>query len=391
MQPLGIMIRSFQGLEGLEAIREAWEEITAGMGCKHFFHLWEWHYSYLKWLETDPAAVHFFLFSDNRGPLAVIPLRSTQISLGGVKLKAFSFPSHDHLSLCDLIAREEMLERPLLRFLQEELRDRGEAWDVILLRHLLADSAAGKVARHSGALYLPRPDGGCDIIDLDGTYRNYIAGLSKNFRRSLKRAEQSLEELTDVRVCFIGGGRELEEAFRNFTEVEASGWKGGGGTGTAIALQPGLASFYREVAQLFAALGKVSVNTLAVDGKCVAAQFCLSMDDRVYILKIGYDEAYKRQAPGKHLMDLFIRRCMADGAVAGINLVTDAAWHADWNPRTVPKEDLILFNSTPRGLFAYGLLRGHATLRRLYGEYLKPHLPSRLREELGGHSLRLLP
>jgi hypothetical protein len=374
-------------MEGLESLRNTWEEVVSGMDHRHFFHLWGWHHSYLQCLETNPNNPLFFLFTKGKTPVAIFPLQFTNISLGGLKLRTLAFPSHSHLPLCDLICHRDALHLPLFQLLREYLRNQNKSWDLIQLPHLLEDASAIQVINnHPPSRFILKHEGRCDFMDTTGTYESFLSGLSKNFRRSLKRARQYLDELPGVEFTFTQNGLELEDKFWAFIEVEASGWKGALGIGTAIKLHPNLQCFYRTLTHTLSASGKVSINTLTADGKCIAAQFCILLDDTAYILKIGYDEGYKRYAPGNLLVDLFLKKCMENRTIDRINLITDAEWHEDWKPKSYDKSIFYLFNATPAGFIGYVILRSYPILKKHYQAYIKSRLSNRIQEWIGRRS-----
>jgi hypothetical protein len=220
-------------------------------------------------------------------------------------------------------------------------------------------------------------------MDATGTYESFLSGLSRNFRRNLKRARQYLDELPGVDFAFTSNGPELEEKLDAFMDVEASGWKGALGSGTAIKLHPSLRCFYRTLTHSLSACGRVSINTLTANGRCIAAQFCIMLDHTAYILKIGYDEGYKRYAPGNLLIDLFLKRGMADCTIESINLITDAEWHLDWRPKAYGKSNLYLFNATPAGYFGFVILKSYRMLKKQYQAHIQPHLSQRIQEWIG--------
>ncbi len=375
----GIGITVFNGIKGLDSLQSSWDQVLANIKQRHFFHLRQWHQSYLACLEQKPDNFLFFLFSKGQMPLAIFPLALTTFAVGGIRLKALSLPSHEHVLLGDLIWRDDALNLPLFKLLGQYLKKQGIAWDIILLPHLLEDSCVLKAIEKSPPpRFLVRQEGGCDYTITKGaTYETYLSGLSKNFRRSLKRAAQYLDQLPSCsyRFSFTQGGPEMEKRLNDFFAVEASGWKGASGTKTAIKLRPELVNFYRNLTQTFTSSGRVLISTLDVDDKCVAAQFCLLVEDTAYMLKIGYDEGYSRYAPGKLLTERFIKKCIADPAIERINYITDASWHADWAPKTYRKSICYIYNSSPAGLLAYGFMK-------FYGTHIKKLLPKWLQERI---------
>jgi len=374
-------------MEGFESLRNTWEDVVSGMESRRFFHLWEWYHSYLICLESDPNAMMFFLFKKGKTPVAIFPLQFTKISLGSLKLKALAFPSHSHLLLCDLICHRNALHLPLFHLLREYLRNQNQSWDLVQLPHLLEDACAIQLIHNRPpARFLLRHEGRCDFMVTTGTYDSFLSGISRNLRRNIKRAKQSLDELPGVEFTFTHNGPELEAKLDAFMDVEASGWKGALASGTAIKLHPNLQCFYRMLTRTLSASGKVSINTLTADGKCIAAQFCILLDNTAYVLKIGYDEGYKRYSPGNLLVDLLVKRGIEDGTIESINLVTDAEWHVDWRPNAYDKSTLYLFNATPAGLIGYAILKSYPILKKQYQAYIEPHLPTWIQEWVERHS-----
>ncbi len=382
-----VFITHFQGMEGLESLRDAWNEIVSGMTRRHFFHLWEWHYSYLKCLDPDPRSFLYFLFTKGKTPIAVFPLRATKIFLGGMPFKALTSPSHNHMLLGDVICNRDALHLPLFQLLSKYLRNQKKPWDLIQLFRLLEDACAVQVIqKHPPAMFVQTHDGCCDVIDTTGEYASFVSGLSKNFKRSLKRAKQHLDKLPGVQFNFTCNGPALEEKLDTFMDVEASGWKGALGSGTAIKLHPNLRCFYRMLARTLSDSRSISINTLTADGKCIAAQFCILMDNTAYIVKIGFDEDYKRYAPGNLLVNRFIKKSIEDCTIESINLLTDAEWHMDWRPKSYDKSTLYIYNTTPAGRIGFLMLKSYPLLKKYYTVYIQPHLSRRIQEKIGGLS-----
>ena len=379
-----VSITVFQGMEGLESLRDTWNEIVSGMTRRHFFHLWEWHYSYLKCLEPDPRSFMYFLFMKEKTPVAIFPLHVTKTSIGGLQLKTLASPSHKHMVLGDIICKKDALHLPLFNILSGYLRNQKKSWDLIQLFRLLEDAGAIQVIQaHPPSMFLLTHDLRCDFIDTGGDYESLVSGLSKNFRRSLKRAKQHLDQLPKVELTITHNGPALAEKLDTFMDVEASGWKGSLGSGTAIKLHANLKCFYRTLTSTLFACGKVSINTLTVHGQCIAAQYCILLDNTAYILKIGYDEDYKRCAPGNMLLELFMKKSIEDRTINTINLITDAEWHADWKPGSYEKHTLYIFNATPAGLLGFVILKAHPILKKYYEAYIQPHLPRGIQEKIG--------
>lgn len=388
-----ITIEVFQGIDGLEALRSSWEEIVMNISSsRRFFHNWQWHMSHLKCLVPEPDSIHFFLFTKEKTPMAILPLQENLISVSGRKMKSLTFPQHSHVSICDLICHREALFLPLFHLLCEYLKYHGYSWDMILIPHILEDSCAIRVLRdHRPPLFILRNEGVCNYLDASVKYETYASGLNRNFRKSLKRTVKLINQMNDAVFHIARNGPELKEGFKNFLDVEASGWKGAHGTASAIKLNPDLFSFYLELIALFSDRGQISIATLKAEGKCVAALFSILVDRTEYILKIGYDEDFKRLSPGNYLHDSFIRYCMADHSIKEVNYVTGPEWLAHWKPLALKKSELYIFRGSVSGIIGFTHLKMIEILQKIYQAHVKPRLSERIQKLIGKVYLKLTP
>jgi CelD/BcsL family acetyltransferase involved in cellulose biosynthesis len=122
--------------------------------------------------------------------------------------------------------------------------------------------------------------------------------------------------------------RELERGFA----VEGSGWKGR--EGTAIVSHPETERFYRAIAAAFAARGELVCSSLELDGRMIAWDLSLLHARRVFLLKTGYDEEFRRFAPGLVLRLSVVEDCFARGLDAH-----ELLGHVDdWKPKFATTE-----------------------------------------------------
>jgi CelD/BcsL family acetyltransferase involved in cellulose biosynthesis len=85
-----------------------------------------------------------------------------------------------------------------------------------------------------------------------------------------------------------------------FLEIEKSGWKGE--QGTALASRAEDATFFREMCERFARSGRVELRSLElVDGGTLAMSCRLTAGDGTFCFKVGFDEAYRKYAPGNQI------------------------------------------------------------------------------------------
>ncbi len=173
-------------------------------------------------------------------------------------------------------------------------------------------------------------DGGAmPRIALDESWRTPEAKLNSRRRSDLRRMGRIAAELGNVSFeidCPSSDiiERRLDEAF----EVEAAGWKGR--SGTAILKDGAKQAFYRSYARKMAGSGQLRLCFMRIDGRPVAMQIAVVLNNAFWLLKIGYDENARRCSPGNLLM----RETIAYAAGAGLTgyefLGKEAEWTRLW-------------------------------------------------------------
>lgn len=124
------------------------------------------------------------------------------------------------------------------------------------------------------------------------------AKLSKGRARELRRLRRQLSEHLDAPLEVhdrSGDG----EAIEGFLRAEANGWKGR--EGTAFALRPDYADFFRDVCARFAAAGRLQLLVLSAGDVDLAWKVNFTAGDTVYCFKIAYAEEWARFSPGIQL------------------------------------------------------------------------------------------
>jgi hypothetical protein len=154
----------------------------------------------------------------------------------------------------------------------------------------------------------------------------FNAGRRSDFRRAQRRAHEAGGLAFEVHAPQTGA--ELESLLDQAYAVEARSWKGQGGT--ALAKDPTLGPFYRDLSRCAAAQGLLRLCFLRIGGQPAAMQLALQADQRFWLMKIGYDPAYARCSPGQLLMLHTIGHAAAQGLASYEMLGSAAPWTAGW-------------------------------------------------------------
>ncbi len=363
-----------RGAKALPDLRAHWLRITSEMAHKRFFHLYPWHASYFGALEHDLSAMSVLVVNDGPVPAGVIPLKRDRREFYGIRLAVLELPRHVHVPLSDIVLSDRLRERDVAGAVRAFLSESRLEWDVLAFTNVLEDSCAFALAPDD-PYRVALPTRRCDYLVKPASYDKFAKTLSKNFRANLRKARNKLSRFKGegrVQCLSVRDPGQLEWAFDEFLRVEASGWKGEAGTRSAIQFSQRLRQYYHSLLTGFAELDGYEINLLRLDKRSIGAQFCLRTGDTNYLLKIGYDEAYAKYAPGNMLLEWLLKRGN-DAQIRQINLVTDTAWHAGWAPASYQVYNVYLFNPrSSRARFVHKLMKLRSALTPVYERCVKP-------------------
>lgn len=375
-------IIEYRGRPGLEQLEADWRRLYAAMPTRSRYHAYEAQLAYLINLCEAPALARYLALTDGDSVRAICPLEAVNDRSLRLPLGAWALPSHPHWIATDVVAPEGEARLALLPIVVGFLRkhaDRrgllvlGPAPETSTLWQGLRGVAPGKYRTH-----LATPS---NFFDCSTPYDQLMERLSKHFRRNLRAHRNKLQALGEVRLVNVVGQEGLETELETFLAVEVSGWKGQAGAGSAIRLHPNLVAFYGDLTRtMLGPEDRCEINSLYVEGRCVASQFCVRTGVEYTILKIAYDETFARFGPGQLLFERTLERCCADPGIDRLDLVSDASWFRDWQTQRTPMQQahVAIDRWSGRPLvalvgFRYGLAR--RIVRKLRGPEGARHLP----------------
>lgn len=248
-------------------------------------------------------------------------------------------PTNWHTPSFALLAVDEAAERDLA----EALFARGA--HRVTLRFVPAErlGPCRDAATRAGHRVLEHTVERSPYITSGGDWEGYARRLDPKMRRELRRRRRLLQRTGALTVEVLDGTERLDALLDEGFAVEAAGWKGA--RETAIASHPATERFYREVAAWAASRRWLRLAFLRLDWRPLAFDFAIETGGVHYLLKTGYDPAFRATAPGKLLRDEMIRRAFAGSASSYEFLGADDAWKLEWTDR---RRDLRRLDAFPR-------------------------------------------
>lgn len=164
-----------------------------------------------------------------------------------------------------------------------------------------------------------------DVVQIDGTWQQYLAGRSRNHRRHLRRSMDRAAEQGGVALecCHELPLDQIEPRLRECFEIERSGWKGR--SGSAVLNVPAAWRFYVCQARQLARWGEFRLHTLVHAKRPIAFEYGWQTKGVYCTPKVGYDERLAPFSPGQLLRWLLLEHFFTTGETAAIDFLGPAS------------------------------------------------------------------
>ena len=344
------------GLEGLKSLEASWRELTSRLARRCFYHEYDWFRSRLECL-ADPRAEPIFVLASlpDKTPVAIFPLLHARTRKGWMALSSLQIFWPCDMDINDFIMDNSQIDTDLIDLLIRHLRRQGRPhFDLLELQNIPEESAISDAMKsHSRPLTVTVRVHCSKYIALGKTYDETTRSLSGKFKRNLRRELNNLVKSGEIEYAFFNDAADLEKAYETFLCVEENSWKGPDGTGTAVILNEKQTNFYRELVSRFTRTNQCRIDVMTVSGKPVAVQLGIISGSTLNLLKIAYDKAYKRLAPGVLLLNKTLEIYSGHQQIKYISFITGARWNDDWAPLVNKVYNHSIYQLTPAGLYGY--------------------------------------
>lgn len=192
----------------------------------------------------------------------------------------------------------------------------------------------------------------------------FMTALPGKLRYDIKRARTRATAKGHITFDIVKPSvSDVDSLFEQFVAVEASGWKGR--QQSALASRSALHFFFKCYAQAAAALRILRFFLLRIGNTTVAGQLAVEVYDRLWILKIGYDETFAHCSPGLLSTSLAIEYALKRGLRSYEFLGSAESWEERWRPESREHRVLIFYPRTLKGCVVASVDMAHAAWRSL--------------------------
>jgi CelD/BcsL family acetyltransferase involved in cellulose biosynthesis len=306
-------IREINDLEHLAEYRSTWNHLLQRTPGASFFQSLDWLEVYWRHFGAGRRLRVLMALSGGR-TIGILPLvvQPEPTRVGSVRV--LTYPLHDWGSFYGPIGPEP---GATLRAGVEYLVQSRREWDVLELRWI--DSSSPDCARTRQAMQaagLQAYETVWDrtaVVDLVGTWDQYLASRPAKWRTNLRRQERRVQSQGPVSYLrhrplgeTQGDGDPRWDLYDACEEIARRSWQGASTTGTTLSHES-IRPYLREAHAAAARAGAVDLNLLLLDGRPAAFAYNYSWRGRVNGLRAGYDAALSRRGVGTVLLAWAIR------------------------------------------------------------------------------------
>ncbi|HEX6961260.1 MAG TPA: GNAT family N-acetyltransferase [Lacipirellula sp.] len=316
-----VEVTEINELSELQSLQPVWQRLLRETPRYSFFQT-------LEWLQTSwnhyplPQKLRVMLIERDGRPLGIVPfcVRAERRKYG--LLRILTYPLDDWGTFFGpLGAQPELAFSAAIDHVARTRRD----WDLIDLRYV--DQAApefmavGESMRRSGLAPMVRPRMEVRMLHLAGSWDEYIATRSRNWREKLRRDVRRLEKFGgEIRLLRYrpapgaGTRAEHEENYRLCEEIAKKSWQADADSQSTLC-SPRVRDLLYQVHLEAAALGMLDSNLLLVGGRPLAFSYNYVAEGRLYFLRSGFDQSAGLDNCGSVLLNMMLEDSFKRGDV----------------------------------------------------------------------------
>jgi CelD/BcsL family acetyltransferase involved in cellulose biosynthesis len=174
--------------------------------------------------------------------------------------------------------------------------------DSAVITHLLP------AAERWGARISNVPEATLFAMPLPDSWQAYLQGLRGKERHEIRRKLRRLDAAGRVALRCIQNAPEVPGAMETFLTLFRANR-----SDKAAFMSGAMPAFFRDLARNLAAAGLLRLYFLDLDGRAVAATFCIAHRSTVYLYNNGYDAAFRSLSVGLLSKVLTIQKSIAQG------------------------------------------------------------------------------
>lgn len=296
----------------LEQLKPDWDRLFKAQNVTAIF----WEYDYVSiWWKTFADRAEQYTLVVRRGTkiVAIFPMMKTHWRIKGIPIRQLSLIKNHHVLRFDALLIDEL--EACVSVLLQYLDQHKWLWDVLYLENLPSSSPLypylAEAAKNRKFPVDPwRKARIHRLLLLEGTWDNYLANRSSNFRWQIKKFRKRLDELGTHYVERIHTRDALLAFLPELFALEKISWQGQHNDSSMDGAD------LQFCQRLFSDMPDDKLGEcwiMRIEGRLVAAITLLRMQSTLYVFTTYYDPALAAASPGTLLYFEMLKSAWARG------------------------------------------------------------------------------
>jgi CelD/BcsL family acetyltransferase involved in cellulose biosynthesis len=325
-----VKLRVVDDFSGFKELGSVWNMLLQKSLDNDVFSTWEWLWNW--WKHFGKGRSLRVLVAEEGGEIiGIAPFMLSKYSFGRIgslrRIEFISFPHGDYNNF--ILPERSPIE--CVKLLLEGLLDFSD-WNLLDLRDIRDNSMTAECLRKicsSKDFRLKLLDGTlCPYVNLPSSFDAFMARLSRNVRRNLRKRLKKLQANYRVEFKSQKYFSSLDKAMEAFFKLHQERWKSRGMKGAFASEE--FKGFHLDVAKTFDERGWLDLRFLIVDNVPVAAAYTFDYNFKKYGYLTGFDPEFAKYGVGNLLKMHLVEECIRKG-FREYDLTRDfEPYKADW-------------------------------------------------------------
>jgi len=304
-----LSVHSYHDPGGFGALSGEWNDLLHRSSADTVFLTLEYQRTW--WRNLGAGELLILAVRDGRELVGIAPLFAAENQAGQRVLATVGCVEvSDYLDFIVLQRREEPVYSALVDYLAGP---NTPVWDALDLCNIHQDSPTltllPALAEARGWATETARDDVCPVVQLPGTWDEYLQMLSKKQRHEVRRKIRRLEAQVEANWYILGPERDLATGIEDFLDLMAASTPD-----KAEFLTPQMRGFFRQLARVAYDAGWLQLVFLEVNGRKAAAYFNFIYNNRVLVYNSGLDwQTFPKLGAGIVLTAYCIRHAIERG------------------------------------------------------------------------------
>lgn len=335
---------------GFGTINSQWNECVRFGVKDRFFLRHEWFENYINEVRNyqELLVVGLYINEEIKG---YFPGCIKKQHVHRLPFRSLSFISNYYSPYCAPVVKIDAgsdLHSTYLDLIQGVIENNNR-WDIIMLEDLPDEH--GEYSNMKCALQ----EAGLSLVDYDTSYNwylkckgmgyeDFLASRGRRRRETWRRKRRKLETRDDITVEIVKTpGESLEMAIRDYYAIYAGSWK----------IPEPFPNFHKKFMRIAAENGWLRLGVIRIDSIPVAAQLWIVYNGVASIVKLAYDENYKKLSPGTVLTLVLMEHVLNDEEVEEVDFLSgNDPYKKDWMSDCRFRRTILAYNNkTIKGKF----------------------------------------